>query len=162
LKCRTTLREAWKGSPQHNARASNYWAGTLEFARRRQPDDWRGIPGRGPAGDEILFGLETLDRGRRRTEVEEKARKFFDVLPCEPIRPAAGDQCAHVRISQQRLGLPSDENAPWIAATALAMSATLVSGDSDFQRIEGLQFSSHSLRRDGRVGLAPGTGSGKT
>ena len=34
---------------------------------------------------EILFGLERLAPGRRRTELEEKAGRFFAVVPCEPI-----------------------------------------------------------------------------
>lgn len=87
---------------------------------------------------EILFGLERLAPGRRRTELEEKAGKLFAVLPCEPIPAAAADQYANVKTSQQRRGLPLDENDLWIAATALAMNATLVSRDTDFQAIERL------------------------
>jgi len=40
--------------------------------------------------------------------------------------------------ARQRRGLPPDENDLWIAATALAMDAALVSRDSGFQAIEGL------------------------
>ena len=87
---------------------------------------------------EILFGLERLVPGRRRTELEEKAGKLFAVLPCEPITSAAADLYANVKASQQRRGLPLDENDLWIAATALAMNAKLVSLDSDFRSIEGL------------------------
>ena len=87
---------------------------------------------------EILFGLERLAPGRRRTELEAKAGNLFAVLPCEPITPAAGDRYASVKASQQRRGLPLDENDLWIAATALVLEATLVSRDSDFQSIEGL------------------------
>jgi len=43
-----------------------------------------------------------------------------------------------VKASQQRRGLPLDENDLWIAASALVMDATLVSRDSDFQAVEGL------------------------
>ena len=43
-----------------------------------------------------------------------------------------------MKVSQQRRGLPLDENDLWIAATALVLDATLVSRDSDFQAIEGL------------------------
>jgi predicted nucleic acid-binding protein len=87
---------------------------------------------------EILFGLERLAPGRRRTELEGKAGKLFAILPCEPIPAAAGDRYANVKVSQQRRGLPLDENDLWIAATALVLDATLVSRDSDFQAIEGL------------------------
>jgi predicted nucleic acid-binding protein len=90
------------------------------------------------ARGEILFGLERLAPGRRRTELEGKARKLFAAIPCEPIPPAAGDGYATIRVSQQRRGLSLDENDLWMAATALALSATLVSRDSDFQGIEGL------------------------
>jgi predicted nucleic acid-binding protein len=76
---------------------------------------------------EILFGLERLAQGRRRTELEAKAGKLFAILPCEPLPPAAGDQYASVKVSQQRRGLPLDENDLWIAATTLATEATLVS-----------------------------------
>jgi predicted nucleic acid-binding protein len=90
------------------------------------------------AGGEVLFGFERLAPGRRRTELEGKAWKLFALLPCEPIPVAAGDLYAKVKICQQRRGLPLDENDLWIAATALAMDATLVTRDSDFQGIEGL------------------------
>lgn len=87
---------------------------------------------------EILFGLGRLAQGRRRAELEAKAQKVFAALPCEPIPPAAGDLYASLKLVQQSRGLPLDENDLWIAATALAINATLVSRDSDFQAIEGL------------------------
>ena len=87
---------------------------------------------------EVLFGLERLAQGRRRAELETKAGKLFAILPCEPVPPGAADRYASVKISQQRRGLPLDENDLWIAATALVMEATLVSRDSDFQGVEGL------------------------
>jgi predicted nucleic acid-binding protein len=87
---------------------------------------------------EILFGLERLAQGRRRTELEAKAGKLFAILPCEPVPSGAGDRYANVKISQQRRGLPLDENDLWIAATALALDATLVSRDGDFRAVEGL------------------------
>ncbi len=87
---------------------------------------------------EVLFGLKRLAMGRRRTELETKAAKLFAILPCEPLTPAAADRYASVKTSQQRRGLPLDENDLWIAATALVMGATLVSRDSDFQAVEGL------------------------
>ena len=87
---------------------------------------------------EILFGLGRLAQGRRRAELEAKAQKLFAVLPCEPVPPAAGDLYANLKMAQQRRGLPLDENDLWIAATALAINATLVSHDRDFQDIAGL------------------------
>lgn len=88
---------------------------------------------------EILFGLGRLAQGRRRAELEAKAQKLFAVLPCEPVPPAAGDLYANLKMAQQRRGLPLDENDLWMAATALAINATLVSDDSDFQDVAGLE-----------------------
>jgi predicted nucleic acid-binding protein len=90
------------------------------------------------ARGEILYGLERLAPGRRRTELDGKARKLFAAVPCEAIPSPAGDVYAHIKVSQQRRGLPLDENDLWMAATAVALGAILVSRDSDFQGIEGL------------------------
>ena len=87
---------------------------------------------------EILFGLERVAPGRRRTELEEKAQQLFAALPCEPIPAVAADRYASSKAARQRRGLPLDENDLWIAATALVIKATLVSRDRDFQAIEGL------------------------
>ncbi len=45
---------------------------------------------------EIRYGIEPLPQGRRRQELEAKAAKFFAILPCEPVREAAGDDYAMV------------------------------------------------------------------
>ncbi len=90
------------------------------------------------ARGEILFGLGRLAQGRRRADLEAKAQKLFAVLPCEPVAAAAGDLYANVKMAHQRRGLPLDENDLWMAATALALNATLVSHDSDFRGVAGL------------------------
>jgi predicted nucleic acid-binding protein len=38
-----------------------------------------------------------------------------------------------------RQGTPLDENDLWIAATARALDAAVVTTDSDFQRVSGIQ-----------------------
>ena len=85
---------------------------------------------------EILFGLGRLDPGRRRTALEAKADQLFASVPCEPS--LAGGHYARLKLGQQRLGLSLDENDLWIASTALALGAALVSNDSDFQRVPSL------------------------
>jgi predicted nucleic acid-binding protein len=82
--------------------------------------------------------LGRLAQSRRRIELEAKAHNLFAALPCEPIPSAAGDFYANLKIAQWTRGAPLDENDLWIAATALAINATLVSRDNDFQGIEGL------------------------
>jgi predicted nucleic acid-binding protein len=88
---------------------------------------------------EILFGIARLPRGRRRTELEETGRQLLDTVDCEPVPEQAGDIYAPVKSARQQRGLPLDENDLWVAATALAIGAALVSRDSDFGGIDGLR-----------------------
>ena len=90
------------------------------------------------ARGEILFGIARLPSGRRRTELEEASRQFLTALRCEPIPERAGDYYAAVKLARQLRGLTLDENDLWMAATALALGATLVSRDKDFGSIDGL------------------------
>ena len=87
---------------------------------------------------EVLFGIARLPAGRRRTELEEAGRQLLALLHCEPVPERAGDFYAAVKLARQQRGLTLDENDLWIAATALALGATLVSRDSDFAGIDGL------------------------
>jgi tRNA(fMet)-specific endonuclease VapC len=87
---------------------------------------------------EIRYGIERLPQSKRRQELEAKASKLFAIIPCEPVPEAAGDHYARIKLTRQRAGLTLDENDLWIAATALALGAVLISRDSDFQRIDGL------------------------
>jgi len=87
---------------------------------------------------EVLFGIARLPAGRRRTELEETGRQFLAAFRCEPVPERAGDVYAVVKAARQQRGLGLDENDLWVAATALAMGATLVSRDSDLKGIDGL------------------------
>jgi len=86
----------------------------------------------------VLFGIAKLPEGRRRAELKEAGRQFLAASPCEPIPERAGDFYAAVKLARQQRGLAMDENDLWIAATALALGATLVSRDSDFSDVGGL------------------------
>lgn len=87
---------------------------------------------------EIRYGIERLPQSKRRQDLEAKAARLFAVLPCEAVPEAAGDHYARVKVTRQERGLVLDENDLWIAATALALGAVLISRDSDFRRIDGL------------------------
>jgi len=63
---------------------------------------------------------------------------LFAVFPCEPVPDSSGEHYARAKLARQRSGLPLDENDLWIAATALALGATLVTRDNDFRHIDGL------------------------
>jgi predicted nucleic acid-binding protein len=90
---------------------------------------------------EIRYGIERLPNGRRRDELTNLAAPLFTSIVCEPVPEAAGDAYATIKHTQRERGLVLDENDLWIAATASALGATLVTTDTDFQRISGLQTS---------------------
>lgn len=87
---------------------------------------------------EILYGIARLPEGKRRADLKSKADNLFEILPCEFIPESAADHYAEVKCSCQNRGLNLDENDLWLAATALALGATLVTRDEDFQEVEGL------------------------
>ena len=89
---------------------------------------------------EILFGIARLPTGKRRAELEETADRFLASLRCESIPERAADFYANIKLTRQLRGLALDENDLWVASTALALNATLVSRDSDFAGIDGLSL----------------------
>ena len=87
---------------------------------------------------EILFGIARLPKGRRRAELKEAGLQFLNAFRCEPIPQLAGDYYANLKLTRQQSGLMLDENDLWVAATALALGAKLVTRDNDFAGIRGL------------------------
>jgi tRNA(fMet)-specific endonuclease VapC len=88
---------------------------------------------------EIRYGLERLPIGKRRTNLENKAKLVFAALPIEPITAAAADIYATIRFSLEQQGHNLSDNDLWIAAAALALGAVLVSSDQAFRHIPGLK-----------------------
>ena len=87
---------------------------------------------------EILFGVARLPAGKRRRDLEQKANELFAQIPCDPIPENVGDTYAQIKVAAQQQGTSLDECDLWIAATALALDAILVTSDSDYQRIAEL------------------------
>ncbi len=87
---------------------------------------------------EILFGIERLPIGRKRQDLEQRANYLFSELQCDPIPKETGIYYAQLKREAEKHGTSVAENDLWIAATALALDAILVTSDSDFQRVQGL------------------------
>lgn len=83
---------------------------------------------------EILYGIERLPHGKRRLALESKAQQLFAAMPCEAVPATAADQYASLKRAAEQAGTSLDENDLWIAATARALGAVLVTADSDFSR----------------------------
>jgi tRNA(fMet)-specific endonuclease VapC len=87
---------------------------------------------------EILYGLRVMPDGRNKRHLTAKAGSLFDMLPCQAIPEGAGDQYGRIKAEVEIKGLRLDENDLWIAATAVALDAVLVTRDQDFKRVRGL------------------------
>src|SRR5256885_1802869 len=85
------------------------------------------------ARGEILYGLGKLPIGQRRELLTARASELLNVVGCDPMLPAAGDEYAKIKLVRERNGLRLEENDLWIAASAIAHGATLVSRDTDLQ-----------------------------
>jgi predicted nucleic acid-binding protein len=84
------------------------------------------------AWGETLFGLARLPAGRSRDKIEAGVAFVSARVICREVPVDAADFYADLKYSQQRLGLSLGENDLWIAATAKALGATLVTHDGDF------------------------------
>jgi tRNA(fMet)-specific endonuclease VapC len=87
---------------------------------------------------ETLYGVHRLPVGKRRDILQQKADKILRGLSHEATPIAAGDHYSDIKTSCERRGVPLGENDLWIAATALALGAVLVTRDSDFNNVNGL------------------------
>ena len=70
--------------------------------------------------------------------MEANADVAFRAAPCEPVPAGAADHYARLKLACKAAGAALDENDLWIAATAAALGATLVTRDKDFTRVPGL------------------------
>jgi tRNA(fMet)-specific endonuclease VapC len=83
---------------------------------------------------ELLFGVRRTGSARLLQRYEE-AMSFITVMPLDT---AVAEPYALLRGQLERAGTPIGPNDLLIAAHALALGATLVSADAEFQRVPGL------------------------
>lgn len=87
---------------------------------------------------EILYGIERLTPGKKRTDLDRIASELFASMRAEPITTAVAEHYAKIKCERAKVGRTLHDNDLWIAATAKALGAVLVTRDSDFQGIDGL------------------------
>ncbi len=84
---------------------------------------------------ELLFGL------RRRTN--PKWQTYYDLLlesmTVMPLEPGVAAHYAKLRTELEGAGTPIGSNDTLIAAHAMALGATLVTADTEFNRVSGLK-----------------------
>ncbi len=84
---------------------------------------------------ELLFGLTKRPSDKLRAAYEIEMGK----LQVLPLTPDIADHYAQLRTQLEALGTPIGPNDALIAAHALAVNATLVTGDAEFLRVPGLR-----------------------
>ena len=97
------------------------------------------------AAGEIRYGLERLPKGKKRTDLEDKARRTLTALPINSISEQIADVYGNLKAALEGQGLNLDDNDLWIAATAIANGSILVTRDRIFAKIPGLLVEDWSL-----------------
>lgn len=92
---------------------------------------------------EILYGLELLPKGKRRTALKQAATSMFDIDFARRILPFdrdAAQQFAIIVANRKKLGRPISQIDAQIAAIVLSHNATLATRNvSDFEEC-GIQI----------------------
>lgn len=87
---------------------------------------------------EILYGLELLPEGKRRTDLKQAAQSMFDLDFARRILPFDSDsaqQFAIIAATRRAIGRPISQIDAQIAAIALSQNATLATRNvSDFKQ----------------------------
>ena len=83
---------------------------------------------------ELMYGLTKMPSPRLLAAYNIQMQQ----LPVLPLDDAVIPHYATLRTHLEQLGTPIGPNDTLIAAHALALGATLVSGDAEFQRVPGL------------------------
>lgn len=88
---------------------------------------------------EVYYGIERLPVGKKRADLETRAKNAFASLVCVPLRKQVADVYGRIRALLEAQGFNLNDNDLWIAATALTLRAVLVTRDQVFKHVLGLQ-----------------------
>src|SRR5262249_30227149 len=87
---------------------------------------------------EIRYGLSRLPPGKRRRELEARAKGVLALLTAEPVTQPIAHAHGRLKASLESQGLTPGDNDLWIAATALTLGYLVVTRDQVFAQIPGL------------------------
>lgn len=94
---------------------------------------------------ELRFGIRRLAPGRRKSDLELRTEAFVSALNVVPVDVSVADEYVKIRLARVLAGRPMIDNDLWIAATAKAFGAVLVTRDQDFVGIPGLAIEDWTL-----------------
>jgi predicted nucleic acid-binding protein len=94
---------------------------------------------------EIRYGLERLPAGKKRTDLEARARTILAAVRIDPVTEPIADAYGRLKASLESQGLNLDDNDLWIAATAITLGSVLVTRDQIFWRVPSLQTEDWSV-----------------
>lgn len=83
---------------------------------------------------ELEYGLLR----RKNSRLDRAYQKVMETIEVLPLNGDVAQSYAKLRDQLEALGMPIGPNDALIAAHAVALNATLVSGDAEFQRVPGL------------------------
>jgi tRNA(fMet)-specific endonuclease VapC len=104
-----------------------------------------------PVLGELRYGALASSRVEQNLARLDEFSKAVEVLPCDSETAVL---YSAVKFDLRRKGRPIPENDVWIAAIARQHRLTLVSRDSHFQQIEGLELELLSKRHRGNGDFA--------
>ncbi len=84
---------------------------------------------------ELRFGLAR----RASAKLQDAYANVMQIIEVLPLPPEAAEPYAALRAQLEAQGQPIGPNDALIAAHALALGATLISGDDEFARVPGLK-----------------------
>src|SRR5262245_17846938 len=87
---------------------------------------------------EIRYGLERLPPGKKRADLDIRARNILTAVRIDPVTEPIASAYGRLKASLEGRGLNLDDNDLWIAAAAMTLGSVLVTRDQDFSVIPGL------------------------
>jgi tRNA(fMet)-specific endonuclease VapC len=87
---------------------------------------------------EIMFGLQQLPKGKRRTNLQSRSQKYLVGFLPLPVSEQVADKYGDLKARLRRQGVTMADNDLLIAASVLVLNATLITQDKAFGNVPGL------------------------